>query len=165
MRTRVRSRGGMWFIWIFPIVGLGLLVGAGFMVWNTVKFLQRGVPGVAQVVGYTASSDSDGGTTWAPQLRLIEPPLGLEQTSDVSSSERKWKIGTKLKVKFDPEKPADFRINSPDDILMGPAIMGVIGAVFLIMGLVFVFLFNGPRDEVIWEPEQDLQAEQLERVG
>ncbi len=155
----------MWFIWIFPVVGLGLLIGAGLMVMNTIKFLQRGQPGVAQVIDYVASSDSDGGTTWAPRMRLIEPPIGAEKTSDVSSSARKWNIGTKLKVKFDPNQPSDFRIDSPDDILLGPAIMGVIGAVFLIMGLVFVFLFNGPRDEVLWEPEQDLQVEQLERVG
>jgi hypothetical protein len=47
---------------------------------------------------------------------------------------------------------------------MGPLIAGIIGAVFLIMGLGFVFLFNGPRDEVIWEPASDLPAEQLEIV-
>jgi hypothetical protein len=152
----------MWFLWIFPIVGLGLLVGAGSMVLNTIKFLKQGHHGVAQVVGYSASSDSDG-TTYAPQLRLIDPPLMIERTDSVSSSERKWRVGTKLKVKFDPAKPEDFRINSPDDILMGPAIMGVIGSVFLIMGLVFLFLFSGPRDEVLWEPERDMTAEEMQR--
>lgn len=153
----------MW-LWIFPLVGAVLVAVALGMVFNTIRFLKRGQPGVAQVVGYTENSDSDG-TTWDPQLRLIEPPLGVEHGTGVSSSDRKWKIGTKLRVKFDPLKPADFRIDSVDDILIGPAIVGVIGAVFLIMGLVFVFIFNGPRDEVLWEPTQDLQPAELEQVG
>lgn len=154
----------MWFIWIFPVVGAGLLVLAVSMAMRTMAFLRTGQPGVAQVVSYTTSVD-DGSTMYSPVLRLIEPPLGHERGTNTSSSERKWKVGTKLRVKVAPDDPMHYEIDSPDDALLGPMIAGVVGAVFLIMGLVFVFIFNGPRDEVVWEPPTDLSAEQLDVVG
>jgi hypothetical protein len=154
----------MWFIWIFPVIGAVLLVVAGVMVSRTMAFLRSGTPGVAQVVAYDARPGSKGGTLYAPVLRLLEPTPGFEQTSSTASSDRKWKIGTKVRVKCDPADPAKFQIDSPDDAFTGAAICGVIGAVFLIMGLVFLFIFNGPKDEVIWEPEHDIPYEQLEEA-
>ena len=151
----------MWWLWLFPAIGAALLVGAIVMGINTMGFLKRGQPGVAQVIDYTTSID-DGSTMYSPVLRLIDPPLGNERGTGVSSIERKWKVGTKLRVKLAPDDATNFQIDSPDDALLGPMICGVIGAVFLIMGLVFVFIFNGPRDEVLWEPAQDLPVEQLE---
>jgi hypothetical protein len=151
----------MWWLWIFPLVGAGLLVGGVMMAVNTLNFLHRGQTGLAQVVGYSTSVD-DGTTMYSPTLRLIDPPLGLERGTGVSSSDRKWRVGTKLRVKIAPDDPGNYQIDSPDDALMGPLICGVIGAVFLIMGLVFVFIFNGPRDEVVWEPDHDLTLEQME---
>lgn len=153
----------MWWLWLFPLIGAALLVGAVMMGLNTLSFLRRDLPGVAQVIDYTTSID-DGSTMYSPVLRLIDPPLGLERGTSTSSSDRKWKVGTKLRVKLSPDDPSNYQIDSPDDALLGPMIMGVIGAVFLIMGLVFVFIFNGPRDEVIWEPDHDLPIEQLESV-
>ncbi len=153
----------MWVIWIFPFVGAGLLVLAVVMAMRTMAFLRTGQPGVAQVVSYSTHVD-EGSTMYSPVLRLIEPPLGHERGTGSSSSERKWKVGTKLRVKMAPGDPMHYEIDSPDDALTGPLIAGVIGAVFLIMGLVFVFIFNGPRAEVVWEPESDLAMEQLDSV-
>jgi hypothetical protein len=150
----------MWWLWLFPLIGVGLLVGAVLMGMQTLDFLRTGQRGVVQVVGYDTHVD-DGTTMYSPQLRLIDPPLGHERGTSSSTSERKWKVGTKLRVKVAPDDPTNFQIDSPDDALLGPMICGVIGAVFLIMGLVFVFIFNGPRDEVIWEPAQDMSVEEM----
>jgi hypothetical protein len=154
----------MWWLWIFPLIGAAMVAGAIIGAMNTLDFLRRGERGVAQVVGYSSSRDDDGDTLYEPSLRLIEPPLAVERGTGVSSNIRKWKVGTKLRVKVAANEEHNFQIDSPDDVLMGPLIAGIIGAVFLIMGLGFVFLFNGPRDEVIWEPASDLPAEQLEIV-
>lgn len=132
------------------------------MASRTLSFLRSGHSGVAQVVEYVESRSDKGSRMYDPRLRLIEPPLGHERTTGSSSSERKWKIGAKLKVKYDPLAPQDYKINSLDDALMGPLILGVIGAVFTIMGLVFLFIFNGPRNEVLWEPLHDMSVEELE---
>jgi hypothetical protein len=156
-----KGRYRMWWLWLFPLVGAAMLTGAIIAALNTLDFLRRGQRGVAQVVNYSSHVDEDGDTLHEPTLRLIEPALGHERGTGVSSSERKWKVGTKLRVKVAPDDPRNFQIDSPDDVLTGPLIAGVIGAVFLVMGLAFIFLFNGPRDEVLWEPAQDLQPHEL----
>ena len=152
----------MLWLWLFPLIGAALLVGAVLSALNTMDFLRRGERGVAQVVGYSSHIDSDGDRMYEPTLRLIEPPLGVERGTGMSSNVRKWKIGTKLRVKVAAGESHEFQIDSPDDVLTGPLILGVIGAVFLVMGLAFVFIFNGPRDEVIWEPSEDMTLEQME---
>ena len=165
---RPKGRAGynpsmQWFMVIFGLIGLGLLVGAGIMAYRTKQFVAEAKQATATVTGYNQheSSNDDGGssTMYTPVLRMElagREPIEKESGGG-STSWKPYKVGSVIRVLYDPDTPEDFRIASTGSLYMGPLIMTLIGAVFLAFGIVFSFLFGNDKSVVVSEPPAQMQ--------
>jgi Protein of unknown function (DUF3592) len=147
-----------WFMVLFGLIGLGLLIGAGVMIARTKQFVAEAKQATATVTGYNEhqSSNDNGGsnTMYTPVLRMELPGREpIEKASGGGSTSWKpYKEGSVIRVLYDPDTPDDFRIASTGNLYMGPLIMSLIGAVFLLFAIAFTFLFGQDKSVVVSEP-------------
>ena len=122
--------------WILSIAGIILLIAASYFFldthgkktdWTTVEgrvahlIVDVGEGGAAPVVVYTWRDDS------------------LSYTSDVYSSPPAYKTGDPVKLYVDPASPEDAFIDSFRELYLFPTIIGVLGFVFVLIGLLILF--------------------------
>jgi hypothetical protein len=158
--------GKLWWIWLFPLIGVGLLGGAVWQVIVANRFKATARPAIGEVVGYSEydSTDSDGHTShlYDPIVRFTaEPERVVEKQTGIGSSPRPYRVGQRLKLLYSPENPEDYKINSPFQIYFAAGVLGFIGAVFLGVGLIAGFALAGPRPELVDTPA----AEQLQETA
>jgi hypothetical protein len=153
----------MWWVWIFPLVGAGLLVGAAFSFRNTQRFLGTAGRCVGEVVEYSEydSTDSDGRRThmYTPLVRYTVDDRTIEKPCSVSTNSRDYKLGQRVKVVYDPADPEKFSLDSPFQLYMAPGILAFIGAIFLIIGCVVVGAFAAPKTELVDTPPELLHED------
>lgn len=151
----------MQWLWIFPAIGVVMLVIAGVLAWKAAGFRSGSVQGVALVTGYNeyTSSDSDGRSSrmYQPEMTLEgvtrEDGSAISKTSSMGTSWKPYKVGSRLRVIFKLDDPEDFQIDSFGQLYFGPLICGAIGICFLGIGMALVFSMGGSgRSEVISEP-------------
>lgn len=147
----------MWWLWLFPVIGVGLLIGAGYSVYRTNEFRRTASAAIGEVVDYYEydSSDDDGGTTrmYDPVIRFT--PAGgaaVEHRSGLASSSRDYKLGLRLRLLYDPQNPAKFQINSPFRLYFAAGVLAFIGIVFVLVGTIVLLVFNGPHPEIVDTP-------------
>lgn len=152
---------GMWWLWIFPIIGIGLLIGAGYALHKAQQFKASALKGVGRVIDYKEydSTDSDGHTTrmYEPLIRFELDGRTHERYSGVGSSHRPYKLGQQLKLLYPPHAPDKFQIDSPGHIYLVPGILGFIGFIFCLVGFIVVGVFNGPQTELVDTPAHELR--------
>lgn len=121
---------------IFGLVGLGMGSAAIWVVWSTIEFRAHAVRTDAEVIGFSTSRGSKGGTMYAPQVRYSIPgPEGgtgasYEIRGRVSSSSRSYEVGDRVSVWYQPEHPEAGRIDSFMEQWFFPLIFGLFGVVF-----------------------------------
>lgn len=138
-----------WLGWIFLLLGLGLLAGAGVAVWLELAFRQRSVETEGRIVQMIrgSSTDSRGHSTanWTPVF-AFRLPDGREMrvTADFSSSPPCCKVGDAVQVRYDPADPSRAQMAGFLSSWLVATILGGIGAVFaLIGGVVMRFALRG----------------------
>ena len=151
----------LWWIWLFPLVGVGLLAGALWQVVLANRFKATAHPAIGEVVSYVEydSTDSDGRTShmYDPVIRFTTADERvIEQRSGMGSSPRPYNVGQRLKVLYDPAKPEEYKINSPFQIYFVAGVLGFIGIIFVIVGLVVGFALAGPHPELVDTPASEL---------
>ena len=134
-RTSGRAQAPAWLGYIFMLVGIGLLVGAGFMTKNTMEFMDVALSTEGTIVS-SRSSYSDGSTTYAPVIEYVLPESGHKITfkHSVSSSHPGWSIGDRVKVLYHPNDPQDAMMDDGWFNWFGSIILGGIGSVFTFVG-------------------------------
>jgi hypothetical protein len=120
---------------VFGLAGLGMLAGAGFMTGNTLKFRAKGVPAEGVVVDLIEKRDSDGSSTYSPEVEF-QTPDGESHTyvSGTSSNPPSWDRGEKVTLRYDPGNPERVRLDGFMDNWFGPTILGAMGSVFSLLG-------------------------------
>jgi hypothetical protein len=148
----------MWWVWIFPLVGIGLLAGAVLAFRQAQRFHATAARCIGEVVEYGEhdSTDSDGHTThmYTPIVRYVVADRTYDQSCPVSSSRREYRLGQRVKVLYDPADPEKFSLDAPFQIYMAPGILGFIGVIFLIVGFVVVGAFASPKTELVDTPPE-----------
>jgi hypothetical protein len=134
-------------VWVFAILftlgGVGMLVGSGWSLGNTLKFRKLATVTEGQVVDYetsqstsTSNGRSSSKTMYAPVVTYRDQS-GTEHrvTSSSSTSSRSYDIGAKVPVRFMPNNPDEARIDSFMENWFLPVLLGGMGLLFFSLGI------------------------------
>ncbi len=125
---------------IVLLIGLGLLTG-GYFAWkHQSSFLATAVKAEGTVVSMDreSSRDSNGNTsyTYYPQISFTTADnQSIEFRGSTGSNPPSYQTGDKVEVLYDPKTPTSASINSFTSLWLGPIILGVLGAVFSLVGV------------------------------
>lgn len=154
---------GMWWVWIFPLIGIGLLAGAVNTFIAARQFKATALGAIGEVVEYSESystSDNGGRTLmYAPIFRYEVDGQEYAHTSDMSSSRRDYKLGQRVKLLYAPGKPDAVQLDNPVHTFMVPGILTFMGVIFCIVGFICVAVFNGPKTELVDTPVEQLRED------
>jgi len=130
---------------VFGLVGVLMLVGAGLLYQNTTKFIASASRAQGEVIDLlrVESSRRNSSDTWRPMVHF-KLPSGeiIEFTPSSSSSPPAYDKGEIVEVFFNPADPKDARLNGFFDLWGGAAIVGGLGAVFLAFAIGMHFLLS-----------------------
>jgi hypothetical protein len=153
----------MWWVWIFPIIGVGLLVGGGLAWLQARRFVETAQRVVGEVVEYNEHDSTDDGNTthmYTPVIRFAAANGKLvEKASEISSSHREYKLGQRVKVLYNPENPEEFKLDTVAQLYFTPGILAFLGIVFTIVGAIVVMLFASPKTELVDTPPELLHED------
>ena len=129
------------FAAIFGGVGALLLVIAVFLVFRTRRFLEGAVAATGTVVGHVASSSSEGGYTYQPQVRFTAADgRTFDFVDGMGSSPPRPPQGAVVPVRYDPQNPGKARIASGFRLWFVPILLGGMGLIFFIAGVIVYFV-------------------------
>lgn len=126
------------FIGIFALFGIGIAAFELWLVRDVLSFRGTAVSTKGEVIGFSTSRGSKGGTMYTPRVRFALPGAegGTEReitiSGSVSSSSRGYRLGEHVGVLYQPDFPDDARINSFMEQWFPVAIVSV-----------FTLMFNG----------------------
>ena len=130
---------------VFGLVGVLMLVGAGLLYQNTTEFIASASRAQGEVIDLlrVESSRRNSSDTWRPMVHF-KLPSGeiIEFTPSSSSSPPAYDKGEIVEVFFNPADPKDARLNGFFDLWGGAAIVGGLGAVFLAFAIGMHFLLS-----------------------
>jgi hypothetical protein len=121
--------------WLFLLLGLGLLAGAGYAASRTAAFLRIAASADGTVVDLveSVSTDSDGrrSRTYRPVVEFA-PASGAVRTftSSSGSSPPAYDVGERVTVLYDPQNTHDARLKGTFSLWGVAIILGGIGLVF-----------------------------------
>jgi hypothetical protein len=155
----------VWWVWLFPLLGLGLIGGAVWQALVASRFKAAARHAVGEVVSYYeyTSTSSRGGSTqmYDPVVRFSAGnDRVVEKRSGLASNIRPYRVGQRIKVLYAPDNPEDYRIDSPFRIYFVSGVLGFIGIVFLGVGLLAAFSLAGPQPELVGTPPTDAAQQQ-----
>lgn len=121
--------------YLFALIGLALLVGAGFMVHGTRVFLAHAVHAQGTVVDLVSSRASDRSLTYRPEV-LFRDTQGrdIRFVSASGSNPPGYSRGEKVAVLYLPSDPENARLDGFMGVWFGPVILGGLGVVFFLTG-------------------------------
>ena len=145
-----------WFFWICGILGALSCVSAGKIVRDTRLFLEHSEQATATVIEYEQyeSEYDDGTDTIMYRLRLrmdLDGRKPLETVEEMGTSWQPYPVGTVLRVRFDPAKPEDFRVDATRRLYVQPKILFIFGVTLLMITFLFGVM-GGKGDEVVRLP-------------
>lgn len=106
------------FIAVFAAFGIGIAVLEVWLVRDVLSFRSAALRTEGEVIGFSTSRGSKGGTMYTPRVRFALPAAEggtereIEISGSVSSSSRGYRLGEKVSVLYQPDFPEDARINS-----------------------------------------------------
>lgn len=130
---------------VFGLVGVLMLVGAGLLYQNTTKFIASASRAQGEVIDLlrVESSRRNSSDTWRPMVHFKLPSGEIvEFTPSSSSSPPAYDKGEIVGVFFNPSNPQDARLDGFFDLWGGAAIAGGLGAVFLAFAVGMHFLLS-----------------------
>ena len=118
---------------------VAILVGT-FSLIKTRDFLVKAVEANGKIVELDRKNSGDG-VTYSPVFSFVEAS-GKQHTihSSLSTNPPRYEIDEKVSVLYDPQNPQKARIDSFLNLYFVPLVMGIIGAINLLIGLLLVFL-------------------------
>jgi hypothetical protein len=128
-----------WVLVLFLVVGLGVLVGGGFVAKERSDFLATARSATGEVVDFkrrTSTSDGKRKTTHYPIVRY-QPPghdAPVEFQHDTGSSSPSYSRGENVKVLYSPADPGKAIIDAGIMNWFGPGLMIVLGGAFTVIG-------------------------------
>lgn len=128
--------------YIFVIVGFGMLIGCFFTYKKTNEFLKTSIEANGTVVELLETkSENSSSITYKPEVQFKDKCGNLIQfVSSTSSNPPSYSIGEKVEVLYNPESSNDAKIKSFFSLWGGTIILGILGAVFLIVvGIIVLY--------------------------
>ena len=127
--------------YLFPALGLVLLVGALVAYSSTKNFLTTAVIAEGTVIQLVRSTSSDS-TTYRPVVEFnTQSGTRIEFTSSSGSNPPSYSQGETVEVLYQESSPNQAKINGFFSLWGLPTILGVMGSVFFVIGT-SVFLFG-----------------------
>ena len=123
-------RGGI-LSWLFLLIGIGCLAGAGYLYSNTSEFVANARRAPGTVVALRSG---------APEVKFrAHDGREIQFTSSVSSKPPAYSVGEKVEVLYRPERPEDAQVNAFMSLWLGVIILGGLGSGFSLVGAGLVF--------------------------
>jgi hypothetical protein len=136
--------------WLFLLLGLGMLAGAGYAASRTAAFLRIAASAEGTVVALdeSVSTDSDGrrSHTYRPVVEFT-PASGAVRTftSRTGSSPPAYDVGERVTVLYDPQDLGEARLKGTFSLWGLAIILGGIGVVFAGIGGGMIAVRGGRR--------------------
>jgi hypothetical protein len=133
-RRRRTSESASIIRYLFMAIGIGLLVVAGFLYYNTTTFLAEAAKAEGTVMDLVLSR-SDDSTTYRPLIHFQDQQgETIEFMSSVGSNPPSYSEGDKVEVLYIPSKPQNARVNGWFSLWGAATIVGSLGVVFFLIG-------------------------------
>ncbi len=121
--------------YLFAVIGLGLLIGAGYMANNTRAFLARAVHAQGTVVDLASRRSSDHSLSYYPEVAFQDANgRTIRFQSASGSNPPSYSRGDKVAVLYLPSTPENARIDGFMGVWFGTVIVGGLGLVFFLIG-------------------------------
>lgn len=120
--------------YVFSLLGIGMLAGALFLYQDTRLFLTEAAKTEGTVVNFMQTY-SNHGITYAPVVHFVNRNNEtIVIVSSTATNPPAYAKGEKVEVLYFPAKPQEARINSFFTLWGGSVILGVMGAIFCLIG-------------------------------
>ena len=115
-------------------LGVGCLILAVFLVYRTGTFSGQSLSAIGEVVSYREIPDGDA-TRYIPRIRFVtENGEIITVSGQMAGMSKRFAIGEKVPVAYDPRQPMHARVSLFMDNWLGPLIATIVGAVGLAGG-------------------------------
>ncbi|MDZ7839333.1 MAG: DUF3592 domain-containing protein [Gammaproteobacteria bacterium] len=136
---REKNKAPGWVLVLFLLIGLGVLVGGGFVAKQRSDFLSDAQSAPGEVIDFerrTSTSDGKTTTTYYPVVRYQPPGHDAPVTfqHDTGSSSPGYSRGDAVTVLYSPDDPDEAIIDSGLMNWFAPGLMILLGGVFTLMG-------------------------------
>ena len=123
-------RGGI-LSYLFLLIGIGALAGAGYVYSNTSDFVANASKAQGTVVALRSG---------APEVKFrAHDGREVQFTSSVSSKPPSYNVGETVEVLYRKERPEDAEVNAPMTLWLGVIVLGGLGSGFSLVGAAIVF--------------------------
>lgn len=128
---------------LFIIIGLGLIAGGWVWLKHTRQFITHSSMATGRLVDYVVDNNDDG-TFYKPVVRFTTVDgQEIEYHSSTGSTFKPQRIGTEVRIHYDPANPQHAAIDSVLDVWFGPIILIVIGAFFIAIPTTILVVTRG----------------------
>ena len=116
-------------------LGVGCLLLAGYLGWRTLSFAGDAISVTGEVVSYREIPDGNS-TRYVPRIRFVTATGEIVTVGgQLAGSSRRFPIGAKVPMVYDPSEPMHARVALFMDNWLGPCIAAVVGLVGFAGGL------------------------------
>ncbi len=123
-------RGGI-LSYLFLLIGIGFLAGAGYLYSNTSEFVANARRAPGTVVALRSG---------APEVKFrAHDGREIQFTSSVSSKPPSYHVGETVEVLYRQDRPEDAEVNAFMSLWLGVILLGGLGSGFSIVGAALVF--------------------------
>lgn len=120
--------------YLFFVIGLALLAGAGYLYQSKQTFLSQATQTEGVVVDLSLSR-SDNSDVYYPVVTFqTQSGESVQFKASVGSNPPSYEEGEKVEVLYDPAAPKEAEINSFSSLYLAPLILGILGSVFFLIG-------------------------------
>jgi len=126
-------------------LGVGCLLLAGYLAWQTLSFAQDAARTTGEVVSYLERKDGDA-TQYRPYVRFRSADGSIITVGgQLSASSKRFAIGTQVPIVYKVSTPTEARIALFTDNWLGACVALLVGAVGIAGGLL---VRRGVRREI-----------------
>jgi hypothetical protein len=116
-------------------LGIGCLLLAAWLAWNTLSFARDNLRATGEVVSYFENRE-DGEMKYRPRVRFRTDDGDIVTISgQLSSGTKRFAVGAQVPVLYRPSKPTEARIALFTDNWLGACIAALVGVVGVAGGL------------------------------
>ena len=131
-------RGGI-LSYLFLLIGIGLLAGAGYIYSRTSDFVANASKAQGAVVALRSG---------APEVKFrTHDGREVQFTSSVSSKPPSYSVGETVEVLYRKERPDDAEINAWMTLWLGVIVLGGMGSGFSLVGAALVFSWGRKKTD------------------
>jgi hypothetical protein len=116
-------------------LGIGCLLLAGWLAWNTLSFARDNLRTTGEVVSYFENRE-DGEVKYRPRVRFRTGDGDIVTVSgQLSSGTKRFALGARVPVLYRPSQPTEARIALFTDNWLGACVAALVGVVGVAGGL------------------------------